>query len=178
MWDWALPADRVMGRSDSDELYRSRTAAVAAPSPTNHQSNVTTEVTRATGSTTTACTASSHSPGSAALVSLGLGRWPVPSGPALMARILAIRHRSRSANQRAGARTPTAAGDRPGTSKPTVATDRLPSTRTRPAAAITGAVSRYNDSAAVRRNKPKRSLAPGRHRRWAPGANDTVIAPD
>jgi hypothetical protein len=56
---------------------------------------------------------------------------------------VAIRHRSRSANHRAGARAPATTGDPPGTSKATVPMHRPPSTSSRPAAAVTGAVSRY-----------------------------------
>jgi hypothetical protein len=181
MWDWVLPAYRVMGRSDPEYAYwlrrPARSAAVAAPSPMNHHSAVTTEVTRATGSTTTAYAASSHSPGSdAAAACFGLGRWPAPAPPA-GEPTLAIRHRSRSANHRAGARAPATTGDPPGNTKPAVATHRPPNASSRPAAAITGAVSRYSDSASVRRPVRKRNLAPGRHRPWTAEANDSVMTP-
>src|ERR1700727_1473392 len=95
-----------MGRSEPAGAYWLRRAAVAAPRPTNHHTAVTTAVTRATGSTTTACVTSSHRLRSdAAGAWPGPGRWPAAGAPAAGERTVAIRHRSRPANHRAGART-------------------------------------------------------------------------
>ena len=147
-----------------------------APRATNHHSAVTTAVTRTTGSTATACATSSHSPGSDAVISLGRGR-PPSVAFAARERTVAIRQRSRSANQRAGARAPTAGRGLWGRSKPTAATHRPPSTSSRPATAITGAVSRYSDSTRVRRPVRKTNLAPGRHRPPAATGNDSAMTP-
>ena len=151
---------------------------MAAPRPTNHHSPVTTEVTRATGNTTTACATSSHSLRSdAAAAWSGPGRWPAPSAPAAGERTVAIRHRSRSANHRAGARALATTRDPRGNSKPAVATHRPPSTSSRPAAAVTGAVSRYSESTSVRRPMRNTNLAPGRHQPRTAEGNDMVMAP-
>jgi hypothetical protein len=69
---------------------------------------------------TTACATSSHGPGADAVISVGPGCPPGPSAPAARERTVAIRHRSTSANHRAGARRPATTGDPPGTSKATV----------------------------------------------------------
>ena len=160
MWDWGLPTYRVIGRSVPTDVNCARRADVTVPSAANHQIAVTTAVTRATGSTTTVCAASSHSPGSDAVISFGRGRPPASCGRTAREPTVAIRHRSRSANHRAGARAPAAGRDLSGRSKPTVATHRPPSTSSRPTAAITGAVSRYSDSTRARFPVRKTNLAP------------------
>jgi len=106
------------------------------------------------------------------------GRSPVVAGAlAPRARTLAIRQRSKSADHRAGARTPAAAGDPPGNSKPIIPAHRPPSISSRPAAAVTGAVSRYSDSTSVRRPRRKTNLAPGRHQLRTAKGNTSVMAP-
>jgi hypothetical protein len=119
-----------------------RRGNVMVATAANHHSAVATEVIRTTGSTTTACATSSHRPESDAAISCCRGRWLVASAPRARGRTLAIRHRSRSANQRAGARPPVTRRDPPGSSKPAAPTHKPPSTASRPAAANTGAVSR------------------------------------
>jgi hypothetical protein len=163
-------------------MLNARGANVAAPRPASHHSAVTVAVTRATGNTTTACATSSHNAGSeAAAFPFGLGRFPATSvpaaGPPAGERTVAIRHRSRPANQRAGARAPATTGDPPGNSHPNVPANRPPSTSTRPAAAITGAVSRYSDSTSVRRPARIRNLAPGRHRPRTPANGSAIEVP-
>ena len=85
-----------------------RSGNVMAATPTNHHSAVTTEVIRTTGSTATACAASSHSPGPDGGCPSVSAAGPRSSAPAVSARSLAIRHRSRPADQRASARPPAA----------------------------------------------------------------------
>ena len=90
---------------------------------------------------------------------------------------MAIRHRSRSANHRAGARAPTAGRDLWGRSKPTVRDAQATEHQQQAAEAITGAVSRYSDSTSVRRPVRKTNLAPGRHRPPAATGNDSAMTP-
>jgi len=167
-----------MGRSRPEDASPLRSSAVAAPRPTNHHSAVTTEVTSATGTTATACATPSHGAGSdAAGISFGLGRWLAPRAPVDGERTLAILHRSTSADHRTGARAPGGTGDLPGNSRPTVPAHRPPSTSSRPAAAVTGALSRYSDSTSVRRPTRTRNLAPGRHQPQTAAGNDPVMTP-
>src|SRR3984893_13038068 len=178
MWDWVLPAYRNMGRNDPEDRYGWRRGNVAKARPTKHHSAVTTEVTRATGTTITAWAAPSNSPGSDAAGSyFGLGRCLAPGAPVDGGRTLAIRHRSTSGAPRTGARAPGGTGDRPRNSKPAIPAHRPPSTSSKPAAAVTGAVSRYSDSTSVRRPIRTRNLAPGHHRPRTAAGHGSVMAP-
>ena len=111
MWDWALPAYRVMGFMDRSDPAgrvlvaqggRGGTEADEPPQPRHHRGDQ--------GDREHHHRVRHVEPqprvGRGGVPGSGPGRRPAPRAPAAGERTVAIRHRSRSANHRAGARTP------------------------------------------------------------------------